>query len=546
MSEAATAEKNNLEIQGTISKFSVAELLAEIAQEFLSGSLRISSGEKKIVVYFEAGEVVFAVSNSKKHRLYEILLSQNLLTPKQLSEIENFSNDLFLAKTIVQKKLAGKQDVNAYLIYQINRILYDILKWTDGEWLFSSLARIKSGISFPVRLSDVLQKYGENLRPDLILERFKTPDEIFSIKENGQIPTNDFSPKEAFVLTRLDQKGVTVRELAIMSGSENFELMPFLYKLWLGGFLIRKNWDSAFDKKTLENIASANVTLKRSALSVDEEMQRSEEEKKRQAEEEQKRIEAERKAKQEAEAKEKSNDLTLDEYLERVEKSVTFYEVFDVSTEAKISEIKKAYFTFAKKFHPDLYQKRVEPKLQKRIQDAFTEIAQAYETLKDDEAREIYNFKLRKVIEALKEEESKKDNDELISRKLTKEDMQKPDQKQIAADSFEQGYDHLMKENISEALPLLGRAVQLDDDNARYHAFYGKALSYDKKKRHQAEGELQTAVKLNSDNTLYRFMLSELYLEIGLLVRAKGELTRLLSIDPNHQDAKNLLDSLNK
>ena len=331
-----------------------------------------------------------------------------------------------------------------------------------------------------------------------------------------------------------------------MSGSENFELMPFLYKLWLGGFLIRKNWDSAFDKKTLENIASANVTLKRSALSVDEEMQRSEEEKKRQAEEEQKRIEAERKAKQEAEAKEKSNDLTLDEYLERVEKSVTFYEVFDVSTEAKISEIKKAYFTFAKKFHPDLYQKRVEPKLQKRIQDAFTEIAQAYETLKDDEAREIYNFKLRKVIEALKEEESKKDNDELISRKLTKEDMQKPDQKQIAADSFEQGYDHLMKENISEALPLLGRAVQLDDDNARYHAFYGKALSYDKKKRHQAEGELQTAVKLNSDNTLYRFMLSELYLEIGLLVRAKGELTRLLSIDPNHQDAKNLLDSLNK
>jgi DnaJ-class molecular chaperone len=131
--------------------------------------------------------------------------------------------------------------------------------------------------------------------------------------------------------------------------------------------------------------------------------------------------------------------------------------MFGISSDAEISEIKTAYFSFAKKFHPDLFYKEVDKNLHRRIQSAFTEIANAYDTLKDENSREIYNFRLRKAIEALDKNESESKENSSDS----------DDNSKLASENFETGYNLLLKEKFSEATSYLATAVQLNSDKAR-------------------------------------------------------------------------------
>ncbi len=120
----------------------------------------------------------------------------------------------------------------------------------------------------------------------------------------------------------------------------------------------------------------------------------------------------------------------------------------------------------------------------------------------------------------------------------------KQKQADYAAENFEQGFSLLMNENNEAALPFLARAVHFAQDNARYHAYHGKALSLDSNQRHKAE--LQTAIKLDAENTDFRIMLAEFFIQIGFPKRAEGELNRLLAIFPGNKEAQVLLESVTK
>ena len=46
-----------------------------------------------------------------------------------------------------------------------------------------------------------------------------------------------------------------------------------------------------------------------------------------------------------------------------------------------------------------------------------------------------------------------------------------------ASDHFDHGFSLLVDDDIDAALPFLARAVGFAPNNARYHAYYGKALA---------------------------------------------------------------------
>ncbi len=62
--------------------------------------------------------------------------------------------------------------------------------------------------------------------------------------------------------------------------------------------------------------------------------------------------------------------------------------------------------------------------------------------------------------------------------------------------------------------------------------------------RRAAETELLAAVKLEPQNSKYRVMLAELYRDLGLKLRAKGEAERAVAADPDNRNARDLLRSL--
>jgi curved DNA-binding protein CbpA len=516
------SSQNGLEIKGNLREHPLAELLLEISETNLSGSIRLESEMQKVIVYLNEGAVVFAVSNMRQHRLAALFAREVKVSPEKLAGIPKFANDLELAKVFVRKQLLTKAQTDELFVKQIKEILQTVFAWKEGEWTFSSLARIRENIYFHVDLRVISLEFARSLPRTAIVRRFKSLQESFRVKPNQ--PDIDFQPQEAFVLSRFEEGALTVEKAKSLSGLSDFETLQVIYTLWLGGLLWRQGWNTAFSARKISEMLSAKIVRKKQDDLPPPETD----------------AEADVAPPVEAEEippevidNEKEQTLALEEYLAQNEAAMNHYETLGVELRVKAADVKKAYFSIARQFHPDLFHRTAGPELHSRIQNAFSKVAQAYDTLRDAELREVYDFKLRKELERM---------ETLSTAETAGEIVDMSGYARHAAEFFEHGFTLLMDEYYEEALPYLARAAHIAPDNARYHAFYGKALADGDK--HKAEGEMQAAIKLDPENPIYRLILAEFFIENKLLKRAEGELKRLLAIAPDNLEAQRLLDSL--
>ncbi len=524
------SSKNNLEIKGNLREHPLAELLVEISKLRLNGSLRIEHETQKTVVYFDAGDVVFAVSNARQHRLYEMLLRENIISKEQLSAIDDFTNDFVLSKNLSKNSLLSKTEVDLLFPRQIEEILSSVFNWNEGEWTFSPLVRIKGDIRFKINLPPLLIDYARKLPNTAIMRRFKSLKEQFRVHSFESVQL-DMLPQEAFVFSRFEKSTLTVENISALSGMPEMETFKVLYSLWLSGFISRQEWNRAFSERKTSAILGASFTLKKDGNNAVTENKET-------APVNMHGVipKAEASTNETSESEPLEEKISMEDYLNRIENANNHYEFFDIEPDAPVTKIKMAYFALAKRFHPDLFHKETNEETHSRIQNAFTKIAHAYEILKDESSREVYNYKWRKELE-LRKNSTNTDGSSFTN--LDKQIQQ-------AVEDFDNGFGYLMDNNIEAALPFLARAVHFDKNNARYHAFYGKALTFDKTQYHKAEAELQAAIKLDAENADYRIMLAEFFIQVRLLKRAEGELNRLLAIFPNNKEARTMLNSLAK
>ncbi|QQS33936.1 MAG: DnaJ domain-containing protein [Acidobacteriota bacterium] len=508
-------QQNGLEIRGTLFRQPFAELAAEILAARLSGSLRLSYGTKKCIVYFKNGRLAFAVSNSKEHKIFALLLSRGRIEDKDLQQAPDFTNDFEFTAFLVRSGFLTKEESDNLFVDQMAAIVTDAFSWKDGDWTFSPLARIRDGLEYDIRIDELLANYSRCLAEHDVLSRFRSLDEQFARSEKEDLNIN-LSPEEAFVLSRSQDGPMTVQSILNIAPISEGRALHVIYTLWLSGFLIRTDWERVFDEHSVAMMNNVRLELKREARIVS---QKAPDETTPDEPQPQPEVTAE-----------PEPVITLDEYLDRVLNAVTFYDVLGVDRGVESDELKRAYFTSAKQFHPDKYRSE-SPETLKRIQDAFTSLSQAHETLKTPELREIYDYRMRKELA----EREKRGGEAVGNASL---------QAEQAAENFERGFSMLMDGDAEGATPFLARAAHYAPKNARYRAYYGKALSHDDKQRHKAEAEMQAALKLDNTNPTFRLLLAEFFAQVGLMKRAEGELNRLLAMFPSNREAREMLDEL--
>ena len=202
-------------------------------------------------------------------------------------------------------------------------------------------------------------------------------------------------------------------------------------------------------------------------------------------------------------------DLTdVESFLARVRTAQTHYEVLDVNREISAESLKKIYYQLARNYHPDRFRKS-HASLVTRLEAAFARIKQAYDTLRDDNLRANYNTKLA----------ARKKAEPVAARKAPA-----PQPEAVVEKMAEPGVP----------------ATESAADRAQR----GRMLAGNEKTRRAAEAELLAAIKLDPKNAEYRVMLAELYRDLGLKLRAKGEAERAVAADPNNRKARDLLQAL--
>ena len=507
--------KTNLETSGNFLTHPFAELIAEVIEAELTGSIRCSKKDTKCIFYFKRGRLKFAVSNSRSSRLFEILLVKKRISRDDLVKIPNFANDFELSAFLQANQIFTEQQARELFVEQIEAILVEVLGWTDADWTFSSLARIRDGLDFDIKVRKILVNVARCLPASSILGRFRSHSETFHLGQNiGR--DIDLQRHEADLLKVFGDSALTIGDVSTKTGLREDDAIKAIYTLWLTGHLVRNDWNPAFTHFAIAKMNSVRLELKteatlRIAPAVGEIKQTS--------------------AKKPLTLVQEIATISVEEYLERAESAETFYDLLGLSHKSDVDQIKRAYFFLAKQFHPDHYH-RSGDELLRRVETAFTTLALAHETLKSSDTRENYDFKVRSELASKEKLQAGGTYDELAM------------QIQQGNEYFDRGFSLLMDGDAAAAETLLARAVYFAPKNARSHAYYGKALSANAKQQHKAESEMQTAIKLDGNNPAYRLILAEFFIGVNLLKRAEGELTRLLKIFPSNRQAQDLLASL--
>lgn len=517
--------QNNLDLTGSLSTHPLAELLVEILQARLNGSLRLSNGDQKVIVYFDRGEAIFAISNSRVFRIFDILLRTKKIDKQFLAANPNYTNDLEFGRVLIAKGVVMPGEMDQIFSDQIIDILKDAFKWDSGSWTFSPLARLREGIRFKIDLNKILIEHARRMTGEAVYRRFKSVQETFILRSEIEEKL-DLLPHEAFVLTRFTDSAFSVEQVKTVSGMPETATFHTLYTLWIGGFLVRREWNAAFSDNKLRAILSAKLELKKEAAHP--EAQPAAKDKPAPVVEKAGGI-----AEPEPQAAEE--EISLTDYLARSANAPTHYEMLGIEVKSDLAAIKQAYFALAKRFHPDHFHSEGDAGLLVKIQASFTKLAQAYDVLKNQDSRDAYDFRMRKE---LAEQERRN------AAGVSKEEINKQLQSEQGAENFDQGFTLLMDEEYEAAVPYLARAVFFSPDNPRYRAYYGKALSADEKQRHKAESELQAAIRMDPTNPAFKIILVEFFIQMNMIKRAEGELTRLLSVFPSNREARVLLDSL--
>jgi tetratricopeptide (TPR) repeat protein len=516
---------NNLEYNGKLSEFPAVELLREGVASKLSGTFRFSQAQQKIAVYFDNGEIVFAASNSKQHRFLVKLLQWNFLQEKDLPLFQNVP-DLEIGAKLVETGKLTPVSLEMCQLRLVAEIIAVPLLWLEGEWNYNPLVRVREDLRVTVDSAGLLVEASRLLPPDFVLSRFQNELDSVAPAEIA-FQTFNMTPEEAYIYSRVDT-AMSVDSLIAVSGLPEAQVKPIVYTVWLGGLLKRYNYTAAFDEAAIKRVLAASASANKAATAAKPVAT---------AASASVPIKTEIKvAKVEAPAKpleinkqpvitvstEEEQKKAVEEFLSRVADAKTHYQVLDISNSAEASEVKLHYFRLAKQFHPDKFHHLAGSDTHSRLQTAFNRLSQAYETLKDVKSRELYDFKLKKEGIAAQADVST----------LTPEQV------------FKQGMEKIQQGGYNEGVALLTRAVQLAPNVAEYHARFGQALSVNQKFRHQAESELQTAVRLDEKNADWRMALINFYLGVGLSKRAENELKKLLAIHPNHADARQKLNNL--
>lgn len=206
---------------------------------------------------------------------------------------------------------------------------------------------------------------------------------------------------------------------------------------------------------------------------------------------------------------------------------LTAFEVLGVTPSASPQEIKSAFVTLAREYHPDRHSSSASAEVRALAQRLYELISSAHETLMDPRLRERYEAELA--------HESVRPEDEHIGSILA------------AEGKFQRGEELLRQRNFAEAHRLFREAVALYEPEGEFHAHLGWSLfQMDPTRAHEAERAIERGIVLSPK-------LDKGYLFLGYLHKAQGrpdkaekQFERALQCNPDCTEALRELRLLGK
>ena len=365
-------------MNGRLSDQPLAELVREISDARLSGALRLEHERAKAAVYFDDGQVAAAVSNARALRLVEVLRRSGVVDASRIyAAVSERMSDERAGAALLQSGVLDESGLGRLQERQSKEVLGEVLCWTEGEWSFDPRVRLAGAYTARMDVSGLLAESARNLPPGMVAARMRSDAQMIAPAEGFEEKMSSglrLLPAEAFVMSRV-YAPTRLGEVIAVSGLPEKETRCAIYVLALGGLLTRTGGSRILPAEALTIAAQ-----QRAAAAVAAEAPAPESPLKT----------GERQAQAEPET-----HGTVEELLARAT-GATHYEVLGVARSASADDVKRVYYSHARRLHPDRFRRDADEETRQRIDAAFARIAQAYDTLRDSALRAVYDLKLAK------------------------------------------------------------------------------------------------------------------------------------------------------
>jgi tetratricopeptide (TPR) repeat protein len=202
-------------------------------------------------------------------------------------------------------------------------------------------------------------------------------------------------------------------------------------------------------------------------------------------------------------------------------KKQDYFEVLGVSKNASRAEIKKAYFSLAKQYHPDRLYASASAEIRTLADEIFNVISTAHDVLSDDARREQYMEELSSG--------SKRDVSSEVSNILSAEGC------------FQKGEIALRKREYGPARDLFEEACKLCPEEGEFHAFLGWAIFQSDPKNEEAvrnaRDQLNQAISLNPKVDKAYLFLGYIYKAMNYREMAEHEFEKAIQVNPDCTEA---------
>ena len=213
--------------------------------------------------------------------------------------------------------------------------------------------------------------------------------------------------------------------------------------------------------------------------------------------------------------------LTRDECKARFAQaeSSNHYLVLGLGSQAKTDDIRDAYYTLARRFHPDRFRTGPLADLLPEIEVYFSQVTEAYNTLNDAVAREAY--------------------DEKLAGSRSAEDEPRKDAAYLARENFAKAKILIEQRRLQDAVQFLENAIDLDA-RPTYLIALGKILIRNPRQRAEAQEHLTKAIALDPTIAEAHVAMAELHLKQGRQAEAAAAIEEALNWDPHDANAQQL------
>ena len=211
-----------------------------------------------------------------------------------------------------------------------------------------------------------------------------------------------------------------------------------------------------------------------------------------------------------------------------LDRGVDHFTLLGLSMEASAADIRSAYFTLARKLHPDRLSAIGLDDDERRAQRLMAQVNLAFAVLNDNTKRDEYISVMRRGGEAaVKAEEAKADEMAMAIMR--------------AEEAFKQGEMALRRDQLPQAIEAFQMAVELQPKEAEYQALLAWAQFAAAPDKNAVAGAtrkaLQRAAETNDRLTSARFYLGRVERMLGREREALQYFEEVLAIKPSHTEA---------